>query len=313
MSEPADKAPGRILVIKLGALGDFVLALGPFAAIRNAHPGAHIVLLTTAPFAAFGEATGLFDEVWTDDRPRWWDVGGVLALRRKLRSGNFARVYDLQTSDRSGWYFRLFPANAKPEWSGIAAGCSHPHANPDRDRMHTVERQAEQLAMAGVPETPLPDLSWADGDLSRFELPGRFALLVPGGAPHRPLKRWPAESFIALGAEIARRGAVPVVVGGTAEADLASHIAEACGGISLAGRTKFADIAALARKAAGAIGNDTGPMHIAAAAGCPSVVLFSGDSDPALTASRGASVTVLRRQNLADLGVAEVADALSLR
>jgi ADP-heptose:LPS heptosyltransferase len=313
MNAAADRTPTRILVIKLGALGDFVLALGPFAAIRKAHADAYIVLLTTAPFAEFGKATGLFDEVWTDDRPRWWDLPGVLSLRRKLRSGNFARVYDLQTSDRSGWYFRLFPANAKPEWSGIAAGCSHPHANPDRDRMHTVERQAEQLAMAGIPETPPADLSWADGDLTQFELPERFVLLVPGGAPHRPLKRWPAESFIALGAEIARQGAVPVVVGGTAETDLASHIAEACGGISLAGRTKFADIAALARKAAGAVGNDTGPMHIAAAAGCPSVVLFSGDSDPALTAPRGASVTVLRRQNLADLGVAEVADALSLR
>ena len=313
MNAATDKAPKRILVIKLGALGDFVLALGPFAAIRNAHADAHITLLTTVPFAAFGEATGLFDEVWTDGRPRWWDLPGVLALRRKLRGGKFDRVYDLQTSDRSGWYFRLFPANARPEWSGIAAGCSHPHANPDRDRMHTVERQAEQLAMTGIPETPPADLSWADGDLTQFDLPARFALLIPGGAPHRPLKRWPAESFIALGAEIARQGAVPVVVGGTAETDLASHIAGACGGISLAGRTKFADLAALARKAAGAVGNDTGPMHIVAAAGCPSVVLFSGDSDPALTAPRGASVTVLRRQNLADLEVAEVADALSLR
>ena len=317
MTAAADTEPKRILVIKLGALGDFVLALGPFAAIRKAHPDAHIVLLTTAPFAAFGKATGLFDEVWTDDRPRWWDVGGVLSLRRKLRSGNFARVYDLQTSDRSGWYFRLFPKNSRPEWSGIAAGCSHPHANPLRDTMHTVERQAEQLAMAGIAETPPADLSWAwangGGDLTQFELPERFALLVPGGAPHRPLKRWPGDSFIALGAEIARRGAVPVVIGGGAEENLAGAIAEGCGGISLAGRTSFADIAALARKAAGAVGNDTGPMHIVAAAGCPSVVLFSGDSDPALTAPRGASVTVLRRQNLADLGVAEVADALSLR
>ena len=41
----------RILVIKLGALGDFILATGPFAAIRTAHPHDEIVLLTTAPFA----------------------------------------------------------------------------------------------------------------------------------------------------------------------------------------------------------------------------------------------------------------------
>ncbi len=311
------RAPRRVLVVKLGALGDFVLALGPFAAIRRAHPEARITLLTTPPFADFGAATGLFDEIWTDTRPRWYEVRAVLALRRRLRGGGFDRVYDLQTSDRSGWYFRLFPANAKPEWSGIAAGCSHPHANPARDSMHTVERQAEQLAMAGIPETPPPDLSWAwagaDADIVRFGLPERFALLIPGGAPHRPAKRWPEEKFAALGAEMARRGATPVVIGGTAEEELARRIADACGGIPLAGRTTFEDLAALATRAAGAVGNDTGPMHIVAAAGCPSVVLFSAESDPALTAPRGASVTVLRRDDLADLPVAEVAAALSLR
>ena len=45
------KQKGRLLVIKLGALGDFVLATGPFAAIRTAHPNEDLVLLTTAPFA----------------------------------------------------------------------------------------------------------------------------------------------------------------------------------------------------------------------------------------------------------------------
>lgn len=303
----------RILVIKLGALGDFILALGPFAAIRRAHPDGHVVLLTTAPYAELARASGLFDEVWTDDRPRLTDLAGVLRLRAKLRSGRFERVYDLQTSDRSSWYFRLFPRRARPEWSGIAAHCSHPHANPDRDRLHTVERQAEQLAMAGIAETPPADLSWADADLGRFGLPDRFALIVPGGAAHRPAKRWPEASFAAVGRLMAGRGAVPVVIGGAAEADLAARIAGDCGGIALAGRTSFADLAALARRAAAAVGNDTGPMHIAAVAGCPSVVLFSADSDPALTAPRGPDVTLLRADNLADLPVSEVAAALSLR
>ena len=53
----------RILVIKLGALGDFVLATGPFAAIRDAHPDDEIVLLTTAPYTQMGRSCGLFDEV----------------------------------------------------------------------------------------------------------------------------------------------------------------------------------------------------------------------------------------------------------
>ena len=78
----------------------------------------------------------------------------------------------------------------------------------------------------------------------------------------------------------------------------------------LTGQTSFGDIVALGRLALRAIGNDTGPMHLLVAAGCKATVLYSGASDPALTAPRGAVVTVLRRPDLADLPVAEVAATL---
>lgn len=304
---------GRILVIKLGALGDFVLATGPFAAIRAAHPEENIVLLTTAPFAELARASGYFDEVWVDNRPSRLNLVGIQRLRRRLRRGKFYRVYDLQTSGRSSWYFRLMRGFLRPQWSGIAFGCSHPHANRGRNRMHTIERQADQLAMAGIADTPLPDLSWAVADISRFGLNDRFALLIPGGAAHRPGKRWPAERYRELAGELTKIGVLPVIVGGPDEIELAAEIADGTGAKALAGETSFADIAALSRAAAGAIGNDTGPMHIAAISGCPCVVLFSKESDPAITAPRGDDVQVLRREKLADLPVSEVAEALSLR
>ena len=59
-----------------------------------------------------------------------------------------------------------------------------------------------------------------------------------------------------------------------------------------------------------AIGNDTGPMHIVAAAGCRSLVLFSNESDPRLCAPGGPNVTVVRRATLADLPVDEVEAAV---
>ena len=178
----AESPLSNILVIKLGALGDFIQALGPMAAIRRHHGDARITLLTTAPFEDFSGASGFFDQIWTCGRPGAMDIGGWLGLRRRLRDGGFGRVYDLQTSDRSSLYARLFWPGRKPEWSGIAKGCSHPHANPKRDFMHTLERQAEQLAEAGIPHVPPPDLAWATADISRFGLAERFALLVPGGA-----------------------------------------------------------------------------------------------------------------------------------
>ncbi|MBI3444176.1 MAG: glycosyltransferase family 9 protein [Magnetospirillum sp.] len=301
--------PTNILVIKLGALGDFVQAMGPFAAIRAHHPRAHITLLTTRPFAELGRASPYFDEVWIDDKPPLWRLDKILALRSKLRSGQFSRVYDLQTSDRSSGYFRLL--GREVEWSGIARGCSHPHANPRRDFMHTIERQREQLAVAGIPQVPPPDLAWAEAAPGRFALATPFVLLCPGGAPHRPAKRWPVERFAALACDLARRGMTPVLLGTHKEQAEIEAIRAACPqAVDLSGQTGFADIIALARRAEAALGNDTGPMHLIAAGGCPSVLLFSSESDPALCAPRG-NVTVLRRPSLAELGEAEVEAALT--
>ncbi len=87
-------------------------------------------------------------------------------------------IYDLQTSARSSRYFRLLP-QPRPEWSGIAAGCSHPDADPRRDALHTIERQAGQLRAAGIANVPPPDLSWVVADAARFALPTSYGLLAP--------------------------------------------------------------------------------------------------------------------------------------
>ena len=299
----------RILVIKHSALGDFILAVGAFQAIRSHHPGAHITLLTTAPFAALGRDCGCFDAVEIDPKPGILQWGAWIRLRRFIVGSGFGRVYDLQHSDRTHAYFRFF-GRRPPQWSGIAKGCSHPHRNPDRNAMHTLERQAEQLADAGIAETPAPDLDWLRGDTGGFDLPDRFVLLVPGGAPHRPDKRWPADHYISAARALADDGLIPVLLGTGSEA---TEIATVAGAepraINLMGRTSFGQIAELARRAALAIGNDTGPTHIIAAAGCPSVVLFSKASVPSQTQPRGPAVTVIQRDSLASLAPSDVLGA----
>lgn len=300
----------NILVIKLGALGDMVQALGPMAAIRRYHADVQVTALTTKPYATFLRASGFFDSVWVDTRPSLLNVGAWIDLRRRFRNGGIRRVYDLQTSDRSGWYFRLF-GNPRPEWSGIAMGCSHPHINPQRDAMHTIERQREQLAMAGIDDVPAPDVGWAVADLDEYGLLSDYTLLVPGGARHRPAKRWPQACYIELAKKLCDDGHTPVLIGGADELDLLGAIAAAVpSAVNLAGRTDLLQLAELSRRAECAVGNDTGPMHLIAAAGCKAVVLYSHESDPALCAQRGAKVRILRRPNLDALKVATVVAAL---
>jgi ADP-heptose:LPS heptosyltransferase len=293
-------------VIRLGALGDVIQSFGPFAAIRAHHPDAHITLLTTPPFAKLLAGSPWFDAVWDDGRPAWRHIGAVLRLARRLRGAGFARVYDLQTSPRSSRY-RLM-VGGRAEWSGVARGASHPHANPRRHLLHTIDNQREQLEMAGITHFPPAALDWMDAPLEGFALPPHFCLLVPGASPLRPGKRWPAERFGALAAGLD----VPaVLLGSAAEAPLAAAIlAAAPNAIDLTGRTSLPAIAALARRAQFAVGNDTGPTHLIVAAGCPTLVLFGAESDPARCAPRGAGVAVLRHMPLAELPVAAVRGAL---
>jgi ADP-heptose:LPS heptosyltransferase len=313
---PAKRSAGsrRILVIRLSALGDFVQSLGPMSALRGHHAADHLALLTTAPFAALATELGLFDEVLIDRRPKpsafreWW------RLRRQLRQGRFDRVYDLQTSQRSSHYLRLFPRGSRPEWSGVAPGCSHPHANRDRDRQHTIDKQTEQLLTAGIYPTPQPIPPPASRELPAG-LAGRdFVLLVPGSSPHRPAKRWPAACYGRLALALCDSGHIPVVVGTLEERALALEIRRVCpDAIDLVGHTDLSDLAALTRNARLTIGNDTGVCHLAAASGGPVVVLFSAASDPALCAPRGDLVRILATPDLNDLEVDTVlAEALAV-
>ena len=310
----------RILVIKLGALGDVILAFAAMRRIREAHPDARIDVLTTPPFRALIAASPYADAVQDDGRPE--GLPEQLRLIARLRRARYDRVYDLQTSSRSSALFYGLLPNA-PEWSGIAKGASLPHRNPERDHMHTLERQAGQLKGAGIwPDAPTepgtalpPDVSWLveEGALAGLGVSSPYALLVPGGSAHRLEKRWPVERYAALAASLATQGLTPVVLGGEAERELAQRIgAAASTTIDLTGRTSLAQLAALGAGAGLAVGNDTGPTHLIAAAGAPTLALFSSASDPALTAPRGPRAAALQRADLAELSVDDVLTATAL-
>lgn len=299
----------HILVIKHGALGDVVIATAGFSAIRSAFPDAYITCLTTKPYAELLAQSPFFNEIWVDKKPRLRDRKALGRLREVLNSNPWKWVFDLQTSTRSTLYQWLF-MRPWPNISNVSRWSSHGYTDPKRHTRHALRNLQLQLQIAGI-EAGGPDISWLRSDISALMPPLPYALLVPGGAGHRPAKRWPAEKYAALAHEFAERRITPVLLGSTSEQQVLESIAARVPEtVNLGGKTSIAQIAELARSARFAVGNDTGPMHVIAATGCPSVVLFSGASDPARSAPAG-KVTSLRHEKLAELSVDQVLASLT--
>lgn len=314
----------EVLVIKLSALGDFVLALGAMRAVREFHPSARITLLTTPPFEEFAKVMPYVDAVETDGRPE--GLKPTAALIQRIRKAKYDVIYDFQTSGRTKNYFTALSRGGKtPLWSGHHEKAAFFHDNPARGSMHSIDRLAEQLEVAGVApqgrwlgrSAPFPDLGWVRPKLGNtprlnpayFGLTPPYMLLIPGASEHREAKRWPVENYAALAKRIADAGIQPAIIGGKAEGLIAQEIVKREPRVkNLVTRTDLFQIVTLAETAVFVVGNDTGPMHMATLAGAPGIALFATtESDPDHSAPRGPKpVIVNAAPTLQELSVDDV-------
>jgi ADP-heptose:LPS heptosyltransferase len=330
-AKAAPKAAKRVLVIKFGELADFVQALAAAKVIRDYHVGARITLLTTEALKPLAEKCPYFDVVETEGviatgtsaAEMVASAGGTIEppklvqIINRIRAGKYEMVYDLENSKRTINYYRgMRPW--PPLWSGEASGASHRYNESGSANLHPLDRDVAQLAAAGVADgAPLtPDLSWVRSALrdpprlkpDYFGIRGRYVLLMPRGTSPTPKRRWPEAKYVELAYRIASQGVTPVVLGGPDERDVGAAIARGePKSKNLVARADLFQCAALAERAAFAVGDDVDLMHVAAAAGASCLVLLSSGDDPNRTAPRGrGGVVALTATVIADLPVEQV-------
>jgi ADP-heptose:LPS heptosyltransferase len=132
--------------------------------------------------------------------------------------------------------------------------------------------------------------------LRELGVDGPYAVLHPTRGIGGVRKRWPTEGLSALGRALRAEFGLPVVVSGTEEdRPIADAVATAAGGVSVAGRTSLAELGGLVTDAKYVVAMDSGPMHMAAAVGTPTVGIFALQSDePRRWAPLGPHVAVVR-------------------
>lgn len=264
-----------ILIIKLGALGDVIMATAAIRQIQTHHGNAVLWLLTGDDYAPlFRNWPGLK----VQSIPRHGLRAAIKAILW-IRSRRFARVYDFQSSDRTLLYCAL---SGVPECVGNHPRFPYTHhpAAAWRGQCHISDRMLEVLRSAGIdarPERPwLPVTVEEVADVDRWlagHIPARtpFTILHAGAGPRHPEKRWPF--FAELAAALKEAHLVPVWIGGPQDAAVNARLAPVAG-IDATGRFSLPQLLELGRRARFAVTNDSGPMHALSCAGIPVYGLF---------------------------------------
>ncbi|MEC7050066.1 MAG: glycosyltransferase family 9 protein [Pseudomonadota bacterium] len=295
----------RILVIKHGALGDMVQGFDSFAGLRAGRPEARITLLTSPPFSGLMRMTPWFDEVVEDRRRPVFDVPQLLRIRTLLHQ-EWEMIVDLQCSRRTSRYHRfLTPSDTR--WLGTSSGASDPY--PDFTGVNNVERMKVAAKMAGGAGSVTAQLDWLAS--AKASISKQAVVLVPGCSPAKPSKRWPAAHFAAVARELMASGRDVAIVGTAADRDAADLvIAEAPGCTDMVGKTDLASLTTLFASAHAVIGNDTGPVFLAAKTGVPTLMVMGQDTDPDMSAPTGAKAGWVRQDRIENVAPQAVLDAL---
>jgi lipopolysaccharide heptosyltransferase I len=274
----------RLLVVRLGSLGDLVHTLPAVSAIHRTFPSLEIDWLVDAPHREFLSLVPVLASVIVlRDRA----AGAWLAARSELRARQYDVAVDFQGLLKSAALARLSGARRvigftrRSAREGMAAPFYSERVDAETGQ-HVIDKN---LALAGALgastdtlEFPLAESRSAAADAVRAGL-DRYALINPGAA--WPNKRWPTAAFVRVAERLREKyGLESVVLWGPGERALAEEIAGASGGAARAApETTIRDLVEISRRARIIVSGDTGPLHIAAAVGVPAVGVF-GPTNP---------------------------------
>lgn len=282
----------QIAVLRLGAIGDTLLTVPALHALGRAFPGARIGLVGRRDVAHLLQRCGVIAHSEDSESALGaWLLGGAGSARAAahqsvLAAPSVAVIWRRTAAD-----------DVAARWAALGAGRtllapSHP---PEGARQHIADHLVATLAPLGVlPPREAPRLHLPPQDRAV----GRHLLAALG--VHEPVfalhpgsggaaKCWPPERFAALGRTLEQHGTI-VLISGPADRDVVRAVQQAAGRTwPVAAHLPLTDVAQLLAHVRAYVGNDSGPSHLAALLGCPTVALY-GPTDPAVWGVRGPRV-----------------------
>ena len=307
---PRDFVPKRILVVKLDHLGDVILATPVFSNLRQAYPNAELHALTGAWSRIVLERHPEVNKVLEYNSPAFSRTGRPTSLKqafqfyRQLRRQKYDLMVELRGDWRIVWFalLRLTPHRLSRAALQIANKLGGSHFSGT----HETTRNLDVLRHAGIPASVQTatfsvtneDKRWASDFLAEHQIDRQNLLIAIHPGSPIPLKRWLPERYADLaGWLIAQKRAQVLFVGVEDEIPIITKIQRLMQGksINIAGKTTLMQLASILHTCNVFIGNDSGPMHLAAAVGTPTIGLY-GPGEPTRFAPMGVKCQTIRRK-----------------
>lgn len=303
MPEASSKR-GKILVVRGGAIGDFILTLPAIAALRNTFSSSHLEVLGYPKVAELARGAGLIDE--------------FRSIEARALAGFFARngKLDPELSEYFGSFALIFSYLYDPD--GIFSGnvglvskaqfIQGPHRPNEKEELHAASvflKPLEKMAIYDVP--PMAELRMPVAN--PHGTPKKVTALHPGSGSES--KNWPLENWVALIRELQGRGEEVLVIGGEADTARIGQIQKAFPGLNVIFNKPLAELAGVLAHCQVFIGHDSGISHIAAALGLRTLILW-GPSNDRIWRPLNPNATVLKAAdgNLATLKLQHVIEGL---
>jgi lipopolysaccharide heptosyltransferase I len=310
----------KLLILRLGSMGDILHALPGAAALRRAFPDASIGWAVEQRWSELLCATGSENAPsGSPEKPLvdWLHFINTVAWRKaRIGDETWKQAWTAMSALRAAHYeialdFQgAWKSAGLALWSGAAerVGFDRPRERPAaifytrrvRTTSPHVVDQAMELAAAvigenpGPPSFPLPrsaaSEAWCDNELQRHGLP-EFALISPGAG--WGAKLWPPKNYGQVAAALAEAGLPSLINFGPGEEELARSVEQDSEGAAQPLCCSLGELIALTRRARLFIGGDSGPMHLAAALSVPVVAIF-GPTDPRRNGPYGTCSITLR-------------------
>lgn len=295
----------KILVIKHGSIGDFVMAFRAMQSIREHFPNSHLTLVTTNLINKLFSQIPFFDQIIIDERKSFFDAFRFINHLKKI---NIDLVIDLQNSKRTQFYHlitRIFHSkiiiNSSRKFSQLR------YTTPVHGTEHVIEGLNNQLKLLHIRHSLNSDIDWLRKKDFVNPINKKFVLLIPGTSKNGSKKQWPSESFAKLSKQINNLD-LDVIISGTRNDSkiIKEIISQAPKVINFEQYSDFPNFINLCDNASIIISVDTGPAHIAAYSATPLIWIVKNSSYSITNKPYSKNITTIKAEDVRSVTVADV-------